>query len=71
MTPEHNRLDEAREHNIPWKKWEPYLSERQWGTVRATTISAQALEFGKIAGVTEVEQPGCGQTHGEGRSRRR
>ena len=20
--------------NVPWKKWGPYLSERQWGTVR-------------------------------------
>jgi hypothetical protein len=28
------RLDEAREAGIPWKKWGPYLSERQWGTVR-------------------------------------
>jgi hypothetical protein len=28
------RLDESRERNIPWKKWGPYLSERQWGTVR-------------------------------------
>src|SRR4030042_323348 len=28
------RLDAAREKNIPWKKWGPYLSERQWGTVR-------------------------------------
>jgi len=28
------RLKEARENNIPWKKWGPYLSERQWGTVR-------------------------------------
>jgi hypothetical protein len=28
------RLDEAREQNTPWKKWGPYLSERQWGTVR-------------------------------------
>jgi hypothetical protein len=27
-------LDEAREEGIPWKKWGPYLSERQWGTVR-------------------------------------
>jgi Mannosylglycerate hydrolase MGH1-like glycoside hydrolase domain len=34
MTAEHNRLDEARAQNIPWKKWGPYLSERQWGTVR-------------------------------------
>jgi hypothetical protein len=28
-----NRLDEARQ-NVPWRKWGPYLSERQWGTVR-------------------------------------
>ena len=34
MTAEHGRLDEAREREIPWKKWGPYLSERQWGTVR-------------------------------------
>jgi len=30
---EHDRLDEAR-HGTPWRKWGPYLSERQWGTVR-------------------------------------
>ena len=34
MTPEHERLEEAREQNVPWRKWGPYLSERQWGTVR-------------------------------------
>ena len=34
MTPEKQRLDEAREQKIPWRKWGPYLSERQWGTVR-------------------------------------
>ena len=34
MTAEHVRLDEAREQSHPWKKWGPYLSERQWGTVR-------------------------------------
>ena len=28
------RLDESREWDAPWKKWGPYLSERQWGTVR-------------------------------------
>jgi hypothetical protein len=28
------RLNEAREKAIPWKMWGPYLSERQWGTVR-------------------------------------
>jgi hypothetical protein len=31
---EHQRLREAREQSVPWKKWGPYLSERQWGTVR-------------------------------------
>ncbi len=31
---EQKRLNEAREAKIPWKKWGPYLSERQWGTVR-------------------------------------
>ena len=31
---EQRRLNEAREAHIPWKKWGPYLSERQWGTVR-------------------------------------
>jgi hypothetical protein len=34
MTAEQVRLAEAREQKIPWKKWGPYLSERQWGTVR-------------------------------------
>jgi hypothetical protein len=33
-TVEQRRLNEAREKGIPWKKWGPYLSERQWGTVR-------------------------------------
>jgi hypothetical protein len=33
-TKESLRLSEARDKNIPWKKWGPYLSERQWGTVR-------------------------------------
>jgi hypothetical protein len=31
---ERRRLQEARERGVPWKKWGPYLSERQWGTVR-------------------------------------
>jgi hypothetical protein len=31
---EQKRLNEARERGVPWKKWGPYLSERQWGTVR-------------------------------------
>ncbi|HUK17710.1 MAG TPA: hypothetical protein VLW65_14900 [Bryobacteraceae bacterium] len=34
VNPETNRLQEARATNAPWRKWGPYLSERQWGTVR-------------------------------------
>jgi hypothetical protein len=33
-TPEHLRLEDARTGAVPWKAWGPYLSERQWGTVR-------------------------------------
>src|SRR5579872_3125153 len=34
MTQEESRLQEARQGTSNWKKWGPYLSERQWGTVR-------------------------------------
>jgi hypothetical protein len=34
MNVEQIRLEEAREQKAPWKRWGPYLSERQWGTVR-------------------------------------
>src|SRR5258705_55535 len=34
MSAEQIRLAAAREQQAPWKKWGPYLSERQWGTVR-------------------------------------
>ena len=34
MTTEIQRLQEAHDGKAAWKKWGPYLSERQWGTVR-------------------------------------
>jgi len=34
MTAERRRLEESRSQAALWKKWGPYLSERQWGTVR-------------------------------------
>ena len=34
MSAERTRLEEARNGAQPWRKWGPYLSERQWGTVR-------------------------------------
>ena len=34
MTAEEQRLQEDRSRKANWKRWGPYLSERQWGTVR-------------------------------------
>jgi len=34
MNAEQLRLEEARQHKALWKKWGPYLTERQWGTIR-------------------------------------
>jgi Mannosylglycerate hydrolase MGH1-like glycoside hydrolase domain len=34
MTQEELRLQEDRRRKVNWKRWGPYLSERQWGTVR-------------------------------------
>ncbi len=34
LTAEDLRLEEARQRKKHWKRWGPYLSERQWGTVR-------------------------------------
>ena len=31
---ERARLDQDRQHHEYWRRWGPYLSERQWGTVR-------------------------------------
>ncbi|MFM7427352.1 MAG: MGH1-like glycoside hydrolase domain-containing protein [Elainella sp.] len=34
MSAESRRLDENRSGKVDWYKWGPYMSERQWGTVR-------------------------------------
>ncbi len=34
MDAERGCLEEARTQDVPWRKWGPYLSERQWGMVR-------------------------------------
>ena len=34
LTAEEERLESARDKKSHWKRWGPYLSERQWGTVR-------------------------------------
>ncbi|PYO29212.1 MAG: glucosidase [Candidatus Rokuibacteriota bacterium] len=34
MTAEERRLQEARQRTAYWKRWGPYVTEREWGTVR-------------------------------------
>jgi hypothetical protein len=34
MTQEQQRIEESRLRKVHWKRWGPYLSEREWGTVR-------------------------------------
>jgi len=33
--PERKRLNDQQSRSAGWRKWGPYLSERQWGTVRS------------------------------------
>src|SRR5215472_15517199 len=74
-TAEQKRLNEAREQKVPWKKWGPYLSERQWGTVREDysdngdawdyvsheQARSYAYRWGEdgLAGFSDVEQRLC------------
>jgi hypothetical protein len=34
FTAEGQRLQAADQQGVPWRRWGPYLSDRQWGTVR-------------------------------------
>ena len=34
LTAEDHRLLQAQRREMNWQRWGPYLSERQWGTVR-------------------------------------
>jgi hypothetical protein len=46
LTTEDHRLEEARLRKKHWKRWGPYLSERQWGTVREDySANGTAWEF--------------------------
>ena len=75
MTAEQVRLEEARAKKPPWKKWGPYLSERQWGTVREDyseggdawnyfshdQARARAYRWGEdgLAGISDDQQRLC------------
>lgn len=74
-TSEHQRLAEDREGKKSWKKWGPYLSERQWGTVREDYSASgdawnyfphdmarmRAYRWGEdgIAGISDDQQQLC------------
>ncbi|HSB71074.1 MAG TPA: glucosidase [Candidatus Methylomirabilis sp.] len=46
MNGEAKRLEEARARTAHWKRWGPYLSDRQWGTVREDySASGSAWEY--------------------------
>ncbi|RPH36994.1 MAG: glucosidase [Chloroflexi bacterium] len=72
---EQKRLNDARELGTPWKKWGPYLSERQWGTVREDysddgnawayftheQARSRAYRWGEdgLAGISDAQQRLC------------
>ncbi len=74
-TAEGTRLAEARDRGVPWKLWGPYLSERQWGTVREDysengdawnyfnhdQARSRAYHWGEdgIAGISDEQQRLC------------
>ena len=75
MNAENQRLQESREAVTPWKKWGPYLSERQWGTVREDysdngnawdyfshdQARSRAYHWGEdgLAGISDLKQRLC------------
>src|SRR5215472_13303621 len=75
MNPEKQRLTEANSGQAAWRKWGPYISERQWGTVREDYSSngtawdylphdharSRAYRWGEdgIAGISDDEQRLC------------
>jgi hypothetical protein len=74
-TAEHLRLAESRSNKAPWTLWGPYLSEREWGTVREDLSAdgnpwasfthqqagARAYRWGEdgIAGISDDHQYLC------------
>jgi hypothetical protein len=75
MSAEHIRLQEDKDLTKHWKKWGPYLTERQWGTVREDysidgaawenvtheDARSKAYRWGEegIAGISDYKQKFC------------
>ncbi len=68
MDVEQSRLEEARTKQVPWRKWGPYLSDRQWGTGREVVAKLIQL-FGMLdAGKVLEGGKGAAFTHGKSES---
>jgi hypothetical protein len=75
MTAEHERLERDRLGREPWRRWGPYVSDRQWGTVREDYSAdgnaweylpfdhsrSRAYRWGEdgIAGISDIKQRLC------------
>ncbi len=75
LTQEEERLADNGAHRVFWKKWGPYLSERQWGTVREDYspggaawnyfpfdhARSRAYRWGEdgLAGISDIHQQLC------------
>src|SRR5260221_6726477 len=75
MNAERQRMAEDRQGRAAWRRWGPYLSERQWGTVREDYsphgdawdylphdhARSRAYRWGEdgLAGLCDVEQRIC------------
>lgn len=75
VSAEEKRLAENTSHQVFWKKWGPYLSERQWGTVREDYSAdgeawaylthdhsrSRAYRWGEdgLAGISDIDQNLC------------
>ena len=75
LTAEGQRLQAAEQQGVPWRRWGPYLSDRQWGTVREDysengdawsyfthdQARSRAYRWGEdgIAGVSDDQQHLC------------
>ncbi|MDH4233040.1 MAG: glucosidase [Nitrospirota bacterium] len=75
VTAEDKRIADNTSHKIFWKKWGPYLAERQWGTVREDySHNGEAWDFfpfeharsrvyrwgeDGLAGISDIQQNLC------------
>ena len=60
ISAEQQRLNANAQKEVPLEKWGPYLSERQWGTVREKITVLVAMH----GIISPMSNPGAGCTGG-------